>query len=121
MLTLHAYIPVINSDNFVNFLETDEVPKPQPEIVELPIPVGTVQEGDFNFPRDEEDLTSVAKKNEKEEKRLAVMAMSKKRKRLYSQIIKIRSKKARQVKELQSKRKAYDELQRTSRKKARLS
>ena len=85
------------------------------------IPVGTVHSGDLPMARQEEDHETLSTKNEREEKRLSIMAMSKKRKRLYNQIMKTRSKKARQVEELRKRRKEYDEMQRTSRKKAKLS
>lgn len=75
------------------------------------LPVGTVMAGEL--PGEELTVEAMASREEREEKRLAVMAMSKKRRRLYNMIMRSRSKKARHVEELKKRRREYDELQRT--------
>ena len=55
----------------------------------------------------------------REEKKLAIMMMSKKRKRLYDQIMKSRRSKAREVRELKRKRKEFEERTRTATKRAK--
>ena len=75
------------------------------------LPVGTVLAGEL--PR-EESTEAQTSREEREEKKLAVMAMSKKRRRLYNQIMRSRSKKAKQVEELKRRRKEYDERTRTA-------
>ncbi len=82
-------------------------------------PVGTVLAGEL--PREAVTVETLASHEEKEEKKLAIMAMSKKRKRLYNMIMRSRSKKTKQVEELKTRRKEHDELHRTDRKTVRFS
>ena len=96
-------------------------------------PVGSVYEGNPSLgpsggqeegeeeEEGKEGLSAVQERRERrEEKKLAIMMMSKKRKRLYDQIMKSRRKKAKEVKELKRKRKEFDQA-RTVSKRAKVS
>ena len=84
------------------------------------LPIGTVYEGDLPQapptttptgadPSGMPSRESAESKKSKEERKLAIMMMTKKRKRLFEHIMKARKKKSREVSELKRKRKEYDE------------
>lgn len=85
------------------------------------LPIGTVYEGDLpqatptaHQPSAAEEVSTETTmpsepKRTREERKLAVMMMSKKRKRLFEHIMKARKKKGREVSELKRKRREYDE------------
>ena len=101
------------------------------------LPVGTVYEGDIPLtpPTDIQQQSSEAveashvttagakegPRRTKEERKLAIMMMSKKRKRLFEQIMKARRKKNREVSELKRKRREYDETKTGISKKIKVS
>jgi len=82
--------------------------------------VGSVFEGDVPTPVALNGSTEVVETKEsedkdgspvrtREERKLAIMTMHKKRKRLFDQIMKSRKKKIKEVNELKRKRKAYED------------
>ena len=82
------------------------------------MPVGTVHEG--GLPADQDEGQGGQEKLAgREEKKLAIMMMSKKRKRLYDQIMKSHRSKAREVRELRRRRKEHEET-RTAAKRAKV-
>lgn len=82
------------------------------------LPIGTVYEGDLPPPDSHPTSAATplanqpateASKMKHEERKLAIMMMSKKRKRLFDQIMKSRNKKRREVSELKRKREQHEE------------
>ena len=80
--------------------------------------VGAVFEGDIpsaisDSPRGGDETEEVGEEpsslRTKEERKLAIMTMNKRRKRLFDQIMKSRNKKMKEVKELKRKRKDYED------------
>lgn len=94
--------------------------------------VGTVFEGDIPSSTTSTECTNVEDENEteeretsgrsREERKLAIMMMNKKRKYLFDRIMKSRKKKGKEVRELKRKRKEYEEsLEQDSSKRAKVT
>ncbi len=104
-------LPNINPSLIISLINNFSAPPakvPRLDPVQSSFPVGTVLEGEL--PREEVTAEVLNSREEREEKKLAIAAMSKKRKRLYSMIMRSRSKRAKQVEELKKRRRDYDEL-----------
>lgn len=97
--------------------EMEEEQQPLKKSLLPTLPIGTVYEGDLPTaspgadeaapaPSAVQDTATARKK--REERKLAIMTMSKKRRRLFDQIMKSRNKKRKEVSELKRKREVYE-------------
>ena len=104
-----VYVEVVKDENTAEHdadeEEEEELSTPQPAKRSKRLQVGTVVAGDHI---DKSVAVSEGNQSTAEERRLAKMMLSKKRKRLYEQIVYSQKRKAAKVKRLKQKREEYE-------------